>query len=231
MIVFMKTTILKVYTIQDMIQRILVVFCIYTIILVVMETMLAKMVDRKNHNEQRIDDNGNHLRRAADGVSKQFHNVAESAQRDKNNNTANIAAQMLIADGKTVIQKFYQCNSVTSGIVKMPMPLSECLLYTIVALIFITMSVGIIRGVSFKDRITNIRILKTLARRVDRGDAGALLEANHIIRCAQPNPEIWNLFTWFGIFSLVTITVWFMVASQNVASDYRRSLIMKDDCE
>lgn len=229
MTIFNKTSFMGIFTVSQMIQNVVVVFCIYAIVLIVMETLLSKMVDRRNHNHARIDENGQTLRGASHGVLERFNALAKLDKGDELQ--ATVAASTIIADSKRVVEKYAQCNAVTHGQVKMPAPLSECMLYTVVALIFIAMAVTTVKSVSFSDRVSNIRMLKTLLKRIDSGDAGALVEADNIIKCAQPNQEVWDLFRWFGIFTFVTLTVWFVVASQNVASDYRRSLLSKEDCD
>lgn len=231
MIVYSKTKHLRIFKLGQMIQRCMFVFCIYSIVLVVIETMLSKMVNKREHNQHRIEENGEMLRRATGEFGVQFLALVEATRQKNDPLNASIAASTLIAHGKLVVTKYEQCNTVKSGAIRMPAPLSECLLYTVVAAIFITLAVIIINSVSFGERVSNIRMLKALSRRIDKGDASALVEAHNIIGCAKPNPEVWDLFKWFGIVSLATLTGWFIVSSQNVASDYAVSLRLKDDCE
>jgi len=217
-------------TVPMMIQMVVVVFCIYAISISVVETLLNKAVSKDEHNATKIQHNGQILTAVSGRFVEQYDALVKAIRGDRDGTRSRAAAATLLSDGKILLEKYEQCNTVTHGQVSMPMPLAEIVMYALVALVFLGVTVVVVSKVSPADRVTNIRILQSLGARIDRGDAAALIEASTIIECARPNMHVWNLFTWFGILVFATITVWFVIASQTVANDYRQSLLSKKDC-
>lgn len=230
LVAYTKTMARPDATVPAMIQAVVVVFCIYAISISVVETLLNKAVSKDEHNASKIQQNGQILTAVSGRFVEQYAAVVKAIRGDRDGTRSRAAAATLLSDGKLLLEKYEQCNTVTHGQVSMPMPLAEIVMYALVALVFLGVTVIVVSKVSPADRVTNIRVLQSLGARIDRGDAGALIEASSIIECARPNMHIWNLFTWFGILVFATITVWFVLASQTVATDYRQSLLSKKDC-
>jgi NADH:ubiquinone oxidoreductase subunit 6 (subunit J) len=230
LVAYTKTMTRPDATLPMMIQMVVVVFCIYAISISVVETMLNKAVSKDEHNTSKIQQNGQILTAVSGRFVEQYDTLVKAIRGDRDGTRSRAAAATLLSDGKLLLEKYEQCNTVTHGQVSMPLPLAEIVTYALVALVFLGVTVIVVSKVSPGDRITNIRVLQSLGARIDRGDAAALIEASSIIECARPNMHIWNLFTWFGILVFATITVWFVIASQTVASDYRQSLLSKKDC-
>jgi hypothetical protein len=222
--------VLKNITVGGMVQRILLTLCIYVITIMVVETLLKKLVSKNEHNNNKVEHNAEALSSAVARLVSQYETLSDAVATDKEGIRTKYAAVTFLADAKLVINKYENCNAITHDNVSMPMPVSEVLVYTIVGFVFVSIALTVWGYVAPIDRVSDIKILRSLISRIKRGDPGAVIEASSIITCAAPNPKVWDLFNWFGILTFSTITIWFVFASQSAAQDYKASLARKSDC-
>jgi hypothetical protein len=231
--------------------------CGISILLITLETLMRKSMVRLEHNSNEMTRNGETLVAATDRMSAQFEVVMRAVGRgaegasgtavdpqrarglalsglaltSDNRYKAQTAAANFISGSRLAFEKYAECNSITNGQPKLPMPIAETLMYSVVGIGFVVFTAYVVSTISPSHRIQSLRMLYDLKTRLGRGDPEAVVGAQALLACSIPDSIMWTILTWFWVATMVMVTVWFLMVSLNVVSDYTRTLEVTGGCE
>jgi hypothetical protein len=241
----------------DIVRFVAYAVCGMAIALITMDTLLQKSLVRTMHNMREMSRNGDTLVASTDRLSAQFEVLMRAVGRgadgasgaavdpsrvrsvaatglalaENNSQRALVAAGGFIGEARTAMEKYAMCNSIVNGQPKMPMPIAEALLYALVGAGFVFISAYVIHVIAPSQRVHSLRLLYDLKARVGRGDPAAVLGAQALLPCTLPDPEMWQILTWFWVATVVLVTLWFVMVSMNVVKDYTRTLEVTAGCD
>jgi hypothetical protein len=227
----------------SLVQRIIVATCLLTVCLFVTETMLTQYALRSKHNWVATNDNSMMLVGATVRVSNEFSSLLQTIQSWSGNGTGvaidntpspynapRAAAIAFLADCKGVVEKFDACNTITAQQSTLPLPLTEILLYGVVAGGVLVFAAVCVNSVVPSERIQSIGNINRLINRITEGDSSAILEAQSIVECTRVPIDLEKMMSWLGVIVFAWITVWFATQSVRALQKYKSSLDASSDC-
>jgi hypothetical protein len=242
---------------EVMVRFVAYCLCGISILLITLETLMRKSMVRLEHNSNEMTRNGETLVAATDRMSAQFEVVMRAVGRgaegasgtavdpqrarglalsglaltSDNRYKAQTAAATFISGSRLAFEKYAECNSITNGQPKLPMPIAETLMYSVVGIGFVVFTAYVVSTISPSHRIQSLRMLYDLKTRLGRGDPEAVVGAQALLACSMPDSIMWTILTWFWVATMIMVTVWFLMVSLNVVSDYTRTLEVTGGCE
>jgi hypothetical protein len=223
-------------TVSGAVQAIISGACMVVIFATVVDNMSTTSRARLQHNQDAIDDNGETLVAATINVADDFARAAAVAKRADldsvaaRNEAMRPSCVAVLADCRVLLGKFAACNSITSGQARFPFPTSDVVLLGVIAILFLAFGAAVFTLIKPAVRFEHVRSLFDLRGRVLRGDPRAYAEARHVVQCARPAADVWQVFVWMGVVCLVSATVWLMWITFGAADDFEAALAMDDDC-
>ena len=221
-----------VYT---MVRRLAVAFSVMTMTVAIIETAAKKHAATRAHNVEAVDTNGDTLIQNVTRVNKSFAKLREAAEKDattKGNNKAEVKrlATAALNDAQRTLDAYDRCNIINTSVAKMPFPTVECVVYAIIALVFVAVAVVAFRRIDPVGKIANVRKLLDTRARVRSGEIVNMKEVVRIIDCCNPPDYVWDMLVSFAIIVLVVITLWFLTTTRDSTDDYESAIQANPDC-
>ena len=210
-----------------MVRRVSVSACVLTIVVIIGETTVKKYGITRTHNHDSIDTNGEILVGNVMRTNRSLialKDITENASDTGNASKLLPAAIVSQRDIQHVIEAYDRCNFITHSVAKMPFPTVEVVVYTIIALIFVTVAALAIARIGPMDKIDNVRRLLDASHRVKLGELTNMNEVMRLVECCQPPEVVWEMFVWFGIIMLFVITWWFLSSTHDTVDDYESAV-------
>ena len=236
----------RVLPILSMVRNTIVVVCVLTIIVAVLETMVKKYRISATHNLDMVDANGDILLSSAYMAKKSMALVRESVAKLRIRPTAvsgigGDGDRIDVGDVKThaytakrylqnTIEAFDRCNYITSQVATMPFPIVEVFVYCVIIALFLIVAYAAIGRLSPLDRLSDTRLLLDTRAQVKRGEITKLDSVNKLLSCCEPPNMVWELVVWLGILVLIMITGWFLYTTKDTADDYEDAVASNPNC-
>ena len=237
----------EIISTETMYQRVIVATCILTVSLFVIESTMTQMALKSKHDQHIMNDNSMMLIGATVRINDEFSDLLSAIQTWKSPggsgapssppssppslyNAPRAKAVAFLADCKGVIEKFDACNTITAEQARLPLPLTEILLFCIVGGGVLVVAAVFLNSIQPSERIQMIGKINRLITRITEGDSSAVLEAKTVVDCGGQPFDIVKWLTWLGIFIFTWVTVWFATQSINALNKFKMNLDSSDTC-
>jgi hypothetical protein len=204
------------------VRAIIVAGCTYAVLIVIAATLCSKQTARIYHNLAVVDANGQTLVASMGELA-----LADAALRAS---PSGQTATAYLDAAKAVTEAYDRCNVVTYGQLDPPFPTIEVAVYAVIAMCFLVAGVYTVGRLDPQGKVANIRQLLTLKKQLVNGERASGSGIDKLVECCRPPVAIWETLTWFAVFVLFCITVFFIFTSSDSVAAYVGSLNMSADC-